>query len=289
MTAFAFGENWLRFLETINESSVEASKNDLAAMLGDISDKTFVDIGCGSGLSSLAAHRLGAKVQAFDYDVQCVECAKELQRRFRAHWPVERGSALDCDYLARLGQFDIVYSWGVLHHTGDMWTAIDNCITLLKPGGYLHLMLYRDAYLAPVWKGIKRFYSVSPRPIQGLMRTAFAGVQIFGLLVKGRNPLRVMRDYGKSSRGMSWYTDSTDWIGGYPFEYASAEDVIEHLTGRGFDLVKLYPNIYPKPMGWQGTGSYQYVFRLATSSFRRSPSSLTTPTKNPAPESTPRP
>jgi hypothetical protein len=169
---------------------------------------------------------------------------------------------LDGEYLRRLGQFDIVYSWGVLHHTGNMWVAIDNCLELLKRGGDLHLMLYRDAHLAPVWKWIKMTYSMSPSAVQWIMRNGFAGVQVLGLLARGRNPLRVMRNYGARNRGMSWYTDSTDWIGGYPFEYASAEEVTERLKLKGLSLVKISPKPPDKkPIGWKGTGSYQYIFR----------------------------
>jgi 2-polyprenyl-6-hydroxyphenyl methylase/3-demethylubiquinone-9 3-methyltransferase len=260
-TTFEFGTNWLAYLDTVSDASVAQSERELTGMLGDVCGRTFIDVGCGSGMSSLAAHRLGAIVRSFDYDPKCVECTRAMQQRFGASWPVERGSALDADYMRTLGEFDIVYSWGVLHHTGDMWRAIDNTARLVKGGGLLHLMLYRDAWLAPVWKGVKRFYSASPSPIQWIVRNGFAGVQILGLLLKGRNPRRVMRDYGKSNRGMSWYTDVTDWIGGYPFEYASAEQVIEHLKARGFATVKVYPEPYKKKMGWQGTGSYQYVFR----------------------------
>jgi SAM-dependent methyltransferase len=260
-TTFEFGANWLSYLETVNDASVKQSEGEITAMLGDLRGKTFIDIGCGSGMSSLAAHRLGAIVRSFDYDPKCVECTRAMQRRFNASWPVEQGSALDLDYMLGLGQYDIVYSWGVLHHTGDMWRAIDNTTHLVKPGGLLHLMLYRDAWLAPVWTAIKRFYSASPSPIQWVIRNGFAGAQVLGLLLKGRNVKRVIRDYGQSNRGMSWYTDVTDWIGGYPFEYASAEQVIAFLELRGFETVKIYPEPSRRRMGWQGTGSYQYVFR----------------------------
>ena len=123
---FEFGKNWLRFLDTVNEDRIKASEQALMVMLGDIAGKTFLDVGCGSGLSSLAAHRLGARVFAFDYDPQSVACAKELQRMCGATWPVEQGSALERTYLLNLGKFDVVYSWGVLHHTGDMWRALKN-------------------------------------------------------------------------------------------------------------------------------------------------------------------
>jgi len=161
---------------------------------------------------------------------------------------------------------DVVCSWGVLHHTGAMWAAIANAAGLVRPGGLLYLMLYRDATCAPIWKFIKRFYVASPRPVQFLMRNSFAGIQITGMLLKHKSPAKVrkmIRDYGGDSRGMSWYIDSTDWIGGYPFEYAEAEEVTAFLEAKGFELTKIEPQITPKPFGLRGTGSYQYLFQRA--------------------------
>src|ERR1035438_5515350 len=128
---FAFGENWWRFLSILDERRIAQAEDSLRGMLGvsDLQGKTFLDIGCGSGLFSLAARRLGACVHCFDYDPQSVACAQELRRRYfpeDTDWRIEEGSALDGNYLAGLGSFDVVYSWGVLHHTGAMWQALDN-------------------------------------------------------------------------------------------------------------------------------------------------------------------
>src|SRR6476620_5141731 len=125
---FEFGEHWSSFLRLVDEERVHAAEVSLAEMLGrdDLSGQRFLDIGCGSGLFSLAARRLGARVHSFDYDRQSVACTVHLRERFFAHdagWTVQQGSALDADYLASLGQFEVVYSWGVLHHTGNMQRA----------------------------------------------------------------------------------------------------------------------------------------------------------------------
>jgi D-serine deaminase-like pyridoxal phosphate-dependent protein len=175
---------------------------------------------------------------------------------------MENGSRIvSPDDAVRLPPSDIVYAWGVLHHTGDLWTALENSARLVRPGGYLYLMLYRDAMLAPAWKTIKRMYVASPGVVQFLMRNTFAAVLVAALLVKGKNPFRVIPAYGKSSRGMSWYVDVTDWIGGYPFECASAEQVIAFLDSRGFSLRKLVPPLHRRPIGLLGTGNYRYLFQ----------------------------
>lgn len=81
---FAFGENWRRFLETLSEERVREAGRSLREMLEmpSLSGLSFLDVGCGSGLFSLAARRLGARVRSFDYDPASVACALELRRRF---------------------------------------------------------------------------------------------------------------------------------------------------------------------------------------------------------------
>lgn len=267
---FKFGENWQRLLQHIDEARIAAAVRDIAGFLdcSSLAGKTFLDIGCGSGLSSLAAYRLGAaRVVSVDIDPQNVRNVCALKSKFAVPASYE-WRVFTCDIVgpqaADLEPADIVYSWGVLHHTGRMWRAIDNCVRLVKPGGNLYLMLYRDAWCAGAWRTIKRSYVRGGPAWQWLLRNGFAAVLITGLVLKGRNPRRVMRDYGASSRGMSWYVDVTDWVGGYPFEYASAERVIAHVGARGLKLVKIFPQISAKPLGWRGTGSYQYLFRLGS-------------------------
>ncbi|HET9130629.1 MAG TPA: class I SAM-dependent methyltransferase, partial [Terriglobia bacterium] len=158
---FEFGKNWSQFLSLLNENRIANAEESLCDWLEvtTLEGKTFIDIGSGSGLFSLAARRLGAQVHSFDFDPNSVACTSELRRRYFAGdpmWKVESASVLDTGYMSSLPEFDIVYSWGVLHHTGRMWEALDNAQRHVKVGGKLFIALYNDTgSQSSRWKLIK--------------------------------------------------------------------------------------------------------------------------------------
>ena len=246
--AYEFGANWRSFLGVLNDERIAHAESSLREMLGmqNLNGKTFLDIGCGSGLFSLAAVRLGAvRVHSLDYDIQSVGCALELKRRYfpqLSSWTVERGSALDGDYLKGLGRWDVVYSWGVLHHTGRMWTAFQNIVPLVAPGGLLFISIYNDqGRTTAVWTHVKRLYNrgvIGKALVSSLFVPYWAGRGLVADFVRFRNPLSRYRDYA-SSRGMSVWHDWHDWLGGYPFEVAKPEQVFDFFASHDFSLSKL--------------------------------------------------
>jgi SAM-dependent methyltransferase len=265
-TRFAFGRNWARFLSDLNDTRIARAEASLREMLGtaDLNGATFLDVGSGSGLFSLAARRLGARVRSFDYDPESVACTAELRRRFFPDdpaWEVSRGDALDADFLRSLGTFDIVYSWGVLHHTGDMWRALDNVVACVRPGGRLFVALYNDqGAKSRVWLGLKRLYNRLPEMLRPAYTVAVMGPReaADGLycLLRGRFGafLRRWTDPGGSNpRGMSRVRDIVDWIGGYPFEVARPDDVVAFYAARGFVPVTT------RTVG-RGSGCNEFVF-----------------------------
>jgi 2-polyprenyl-6-hydroxyphenyl methylase/3-demethylubiquinone-9 3-methyltransferase len=244
---FEFGANWKRFLTTLNDERIQQAEQSLQVMLktDNLEGKNFLDIGSGSGLFSLAARRLGAKVHSFDYDPQSVACTNELRQRYFPNdqqWIVEEGSALDRDYLSRLGRFDVVYSWGVLHHTGAMWQALDNVSNLIDDEGKLFIAIYNDQGRASrSWMKIKHVYNSLPSGLRFLVLWAsFARLWLPTILrdfVKGR-PFSTWREYVKD-RGMTPWYDVVDWVGGYPFEVAKPEQIFHLFRNKGFQLLNM--------------------------------------------------
>lgn len=241
---FAFGRNWKSFLTTLDEYRIDEARNRLCESLGrdDLHGIRALDIGSGSGLSSLVMHQLGADVVAFDYDTDSVACTEELRKRFApraTNWRIMQGSALDPAFMAGLGQFDLVYSWGVLHHTGAMWPAINLAAARVAPQGTLLLALYNDqGWRSAVWRAIKRLYC-SSTPGRWLVGALFYPLfSLYALWQDLRHfhaPGTHARQYARK-RGMSLFHDWRDWLGGYPFEVAKPEDVMQKLAAYGFEL-----------------------------------------------------
>jgi 2-polyprenyl-3-methyl-5-hydroxy-6-metoxy-1,4-benzoquinol methylase len=243
---FGFGNNWTRFLAQVDEDRIAAAEQSLVTALGrtTLDGVSFLDVGSGSGLLSLAARRLGARVHSFDYDPQSVACTAELRRRYRPddeHWIVEQGSALDADYLEQLGRFDIVYSWGVLHHTGSMWEAIDLVAQMVNDDGQLFIAIYNDQGVASErWTAVKRRYNAGGRVTRGVLLGgvgAYFAVKFAWKRTVGRSA-RSRSDGAAQTqqRGMSYATDLVDWVGGYPFEVAEPDAITQFLGKRGFTV-----------------------------------------------------
>jgi SAM-dependent methyltransferase len=262
---FAFGKNWSDFLDTVDESRIAASADSLRRLIGDdsLAGKSFLDIGSGSGLSSLAAHRGGARVVSFDYDEASVRCTEEIKQRFGGPeplWEVRRGSILDVPFVSSLGLFDVVYSWGVLHHTGEMRRGIELASRCVAPGGLFAIAIYHDQGGASRrWAWIKRAYHGLPnrlRPIWvGLVATIYETKFALARMLSGRNPSPLADWRAKrADRGMSVWHDWVDWVGGWPFEVSSPDDIINPLADSGFHLVRL------RTVGG-GWGCNEYVFR----------------------------
>lgn len=236
---FQFGQNWRNYLSLVDQTKIDAAKQSLCDMLelSSLAGLRFLDLGSGSGIFSLAAHQLGAKVTSFDFDPNSVECCEILKQKYAPNqksWTVLRGSILDTEFLNKLERYEIVYAWGVLHHTGHLWSALQNASDLVAPRGKIFLSIYNDQnWLSHYWLNIKRLYNKNF--ILKLIIIALHAPYLIGI----RYLFRLLRGQAHLERGMSLWHDMLDWLGGYPFEVATPEAIFSFLKERGFILLKL--------------------------------------------------
>ena len=241
---FSFGKNRLAYAAGLEERHIPEAQRSFteSTVLDSLAGYTFLDAGCGSGLSSLVALRLNAdKVVSFDIDPSSVACTKQLRSRFAPQtdkWDVHTHSLLDRDLPSKVPPSSLVCCWGVAHHTGSMWEAIDHVVRCVAEGGMLLLAIYNRTKHSDTWLRIKRMYNWAPAPIKKLLALAFH-IRTFGsLILHGQNPLRFVREYAKH-RGMTYFRDVEDWLGGLPYEYASIEEITAFLAPKGFELVRV--------------------------------------------------
>lgn len=265
---FAFGENWASYAAGVSSSQIGEARDALAAFLGapSLAGMDFLDIGSGSGIHSLAALLLGARrVLALDIDGESVATTHQMLRHYAppdTEFEVKKMSILSAE-PPTLDSFDVVYSWGVLHHTGRMREAIARAAQLAKPGGLFAFALYRRTMLCGAWKAEKRFYAKAPKWAQSMIRAAFIAVFRLRLALTGRSFTAYVSEYAKQ-RGMDFNHDVHDWLGGWPYESISPEEVEGLMSSLGF--VHMRSVVHRQRLGLFGAGCNEYVYRRALQS-----------------------
>ena len=255
-TRFGFGANWESFSrQALTPERVAQAREDLLALYAgiDLRDKRFLDVGFGQGLTLFLATEQGAIAHGVDIDPQSTDALNGTQKLFQA---VSRptttiGSILDRSVVASLqakGPFDVVHAWGSLHHTGALWDAVRNTASLVAPGGVLMLAIYQTHWTSPIWSIVKWLYNRGGRLIQRLLLAILYPLLFVATwLLTGQHP-------SKSRRGMDFAHDVVDWVGGYPYEYASAAEVIRAVEALGFSHLRTAPAKVP-------TGNNEILFR----------------------------
>ena len=262
MRHFNFGNNWAKYVKKIDDSNLNQAIDDLIRLLGmdDLSGKTVIDIGSGSGLHSAALYSLNPlSLEAVDYDLDSVVTTKNLllSLNFPASINVRQADILDKNSFPDK-KYDVVYSWGVLHHTGDLDLALKNSASLVENGGILAIAVYHKTFFCKFWKIEKRIYSKSPILIQNIVFLSYVLSFAIGFSVKNKGKfLNYVKNY-KVSRGMNFYTDVYDWLGGYPYESISPEELRGRMKALGFQELRSFT--HASGLGLFGSGCDEFVF-----------------------------
>lgn len=246
---FEFGRNWRLFVERhYSQEAVNASKSRILDFLKrrDLNGLHVIDVGCGSGIHSMAMFQAGAaSIHSFDYDPTSVEATRIVRSKVGSpsNWTVEQGSVLDESFMRTLPGYDLVYSWGVLHHTGDVWKAIDLATEHVRPGGLFYIALYSaDMQKDPTpefWLEVKRTYVSSG----WLRRRCMEIWYVWRFMLRRRVPrptavAKRLSDHRKD-RGMHLITDIRDWLGGWPMEFVWDADAVRFCEQHGLVLKEM--------------------------------------------------
>lgn len=254
---FSFGKNWQAYLRAADDEAVGLAQADVLHWLGRgaIEGRSVLDVGSGSGIHSLAFWQLGAEsIHSLDVDSASVEATRSVwtEAGRPANWQVLEASILDAGLPGRLKPdgYEIVYSWGVLHHTGAMWEALGKTLGLVAEGGRLWIGLYASGPRYEQILALKRSYNAGGSSKRWLLERRLI---LRSILRQGANssrallrldfkhltnPLRWNRRVG---RGMDTYHDIVDWLGGLPYEEADHNEVISFVRPLGFVLDRLEP------------------------------------------------
>jgi SAM-dependent methyltransferase len=260
---FSFGRNWQAYVSHhLTAQREQNAINSMAAFLEiqDLKGRIFLDIGCGSGLFSLGALRMGARqIISLDVDMFSVQACEGLKRNAGnpANWEVLHGSILDDSFLSKLPKADVVYAWGSLHHTGHMWQAIRNAAGLVEKNGLFYFSIYNKVTGrrgSESWLKVKRWYNRSPWLGKRLLESLyFLRYGLLSKLASFQNPSTLFTEYSQG-RGMSYWIDVRDWLGGYPYEFASVDEIFLFCSRvLGMEMVNIKAT--------NTTGTHEFLFR----------------------------
>jgi Methyltransferase domain len=174
-------------------------------------------------------------------------------------WTVRRADVFDLQPRQH-GRYDIVYSWGVLHHTGDVMEALGKAAALVAPGGHFAFALYRPTRLDRLWVAEKRWYAKARPGPQRLARATYVGLLRTRLALTGRSLKGYVETY--KARGMDFGHDVHDWLGGYPYQTIGAAEVEALMANQGLEKVREFAvSRSATPLGVFGSGCDEYVYR----------------------------
>ncbi len=201
--------------------------------------KRVLDGGSGSGMISVAFAVMGADVTGVDVTPKCVENGCKNADLFGVQCRFLKRNLLSLDLCGET--FDIIYNWGVLHHTQDARKSFTNLAKHLKPGGEMIVAVYLKTVLSGFWNFLRIFYQESPQVFKTLFLNTGSiflnGVDYFNNLffnkerymMRGTNNKEILNDwFGVPYRTFHTYEEVFEWFRENGLEY----QLVNSATGR---------------------------------------------------------
>ena len=123
----------------------------------DGAGRRLLEVGCGIGVDSIQLAQRGFAVTAVDLTENALAVARQFAARRGVSIDFRLGNAEGLDFPDQ--SFDVVYSFGVLHHTPDIERSVAEVHRVLRPGGTAYVMLYhRDSLVNLVHRALRLPY-----------------------------------------------------------------------------------------------------------------------------------
>ena len=155
--------------------------------------RRVLEIGCGIGTDAEQFARHGAEYVGIDISQESLDICRQRFGVYELHGEFHQGSVDDLTFLQSLGQFDLVYSYGVLHHFPGMGLHLQNIANILPQQGELRFMVYaRNSWkYAMIQKGLDQFEAQSDCPYA----EAYSKEEIRNLLEPQYHVERIRQDH----------------------------------------------------------------------------------------------
>ncbi len=144
----AFPEGSLEFFEKMEEERYRGQAFIHAfAQFTRWRGKKVLEVGCGCGIDLIQFARAGAEIYGIDLSHYSVELTRKCLELYGLQAEVKQGDGRHLPFSS--DYFDLVYSWGMLHHSPQPSKAVEEIYRVLKPGGYIKAMVYY--HNSPAW------------------------------------------------------------------------------------------------------------------------------------------
>jgi len=155
--------------------------------------KRVLEVGCGIASDGEEFAKHGAEYVGIDYSDQSIEVACNRFNVLGLEGEFYNIDASNSEQTSALGQFDLVYSYGVIHHFPAIKTIVDNVHSLLKPGGEFRFMVYaKNSWKqAMIYKGLDQYEAQAGCPYA----KSFTKEEIPELLGEGWHVERLRQDH----------------------------------------------------------------------------------------------
>lgn len=200
-----------------------------------VKGKRVLDGGSGSGMVSVAFALMGADVTGVDITPKCVENGYKRAEHYGVKCKFINESLVTLDLSNE--HFDIIYSWGVLHHTEDARQSFFSLARHLREGGEIIVAVYLKTKISWFWNFARIFYQNAPT----VFKTIFLNIGSVFLNIVDLFRKIIFNKERYMMRGTNNKEILNDWFGVPHRTFHSYNEVFKWFDENGLDCKLINP------------------------------------------------